>query len=186
METEEPQAPGQGPDRWMLRRPTAAQAARIAVPTLLGLAGFVAVAGAVASTGGTLAVTLPATAILAVLLASAGAAPFALPTLARMPWWKPAAGIIAAAVLLLVLHLAAGHVVLFTLPAAPVAVAGGALLLSTSLWGQFRRGPAPEPVIVPARELSSRPYAGTLLTVLANWILFLAAGAVTAGFLLNR
>ena len=178
--------PSSAPSSKPWHRPSAADAARIAVPTLLGLAGFSSVAGAVAATGGTMAVTLPALFTLAVLLAAAGTAPFLLHVMAGRPWWHPILAVLATALILLLLHLAAGHLVLFTLPAAPVALVGGALLLGTSLWGQFRKGPAPEPVIIPARELSSRPYGGTLLTVIVNWALFLAGGAATAWFLLNR
>ena len=74
---------------------------------------------------------------------------------------------------------------LFALPAVPTALLGGALLLSTSLWGQFRKGVTDDPVVEP---LSARPrssFGDTLFAVLGNWMLFLVAAAVAAWFLLR-
>lgn len=84
-----------------------------------------------------------------------------------------------------VLFLAAPQLVLFSLPALPLALGGGVVLLATSLWGQFRKGPAPEPVMLPRRDVPPRPFTSVLLVVAVNWLLFLAVGALCAWLLLG-
>ena len=162
-----------------------ALAAHLLVPILLGLLGFCAVAAAVASTGGALGITVSGLAVVLTLLAAAGATPRYLPAaLAGKPGRPLAvlAGVVAAHVLL---FWTAGTTVILTLPAFPVAAAGGGLLLATSLWSQFRRGPAAEE---PDRVMSAahRPFTHTLVLVLANWVFFAAAGMFSAWILLGR
>ena len=81
--------------------------------------------------------------------------------------------------------LLAGGVVLFTLPAVPLALLGGAVLLATSLWGQFRKGVTDQPVVEPLSAPPHPSFGLTLLEVLGNWMLFLAAAALSAWFLLR-
>ena len=160
-------------------------AAALIVPTLLGLSGFVAVAAAVTSEAATVAVTAPGLMLAFTALVVAGISPL----YARRPTWRslrrPALLLAACLLAEAALFLAASQLVLFSLPALPLALCGGAVLLATSLWGQFRRGPAPEPVLQPRSELPPRPFASTLLAVAVNWLLFLAAGALCAWLLLG-
>ena len=160
-------------------------AAVVIVPTLLGLLGFFAVAAAVTSEAATVSVTAPGLLLAFTALVVAGVSPL----YALNPTWRslrrPALLLAACLLVEAVLFLAAPQLVLFSLPALPLALGGGAVLLSTSLWGQFRKGPAPEPVLLPRREVPPQPYTSTLLVVAVNWLLFLAAGALCAWLLLG-
>lgn len=161
-------------------------AAHLLVPILLGLLGFSAVAAAVASTGGVLGITASGLAVVLTLLFAAGAAPRYLPLLFEGRAGRPLA--LAAAVVLLhfLLFWTVGGTVILTLPAFPVAAAGGGLLLATSLWSQFRRGPATEDPVRPPGAAVRRPFTHTLVLVLANWVFFAAAGMFSAWILLGR
>ncbi|MCC3272565.1 hypothetical protein MUK71_13465 [Arthrobacter zhangbolii] len=165
--------------------PHSGSAAALIVPTLLGLLGFVAVAAAVTSEAATVAVTAPGLMLAFTALVVAGISPLYLrrPTLRSLR--RPAILLAACLLVEAALFLAASHLVLFSLPALPLALCGGAVLLGTSLWGQFRKGPAPDPVLRPRSELPPRPFASTLLAVAVNWLLFLTAGAVCAWLLLG-
>ncbi|MGW9403413.1 hypothetical protein ACWGQ2_05510 [Arthrobacter sp. NPDC055585] len=160
-------------------------AVHLLVPILLGLLGFCAVAAAVASTGGVLGITASGLAVVLTLLLAAGAAPRFLPVALAGRAGRPLAllGVVVLAHLLL--YWTVGGAVILTLPAFPVAAAGGGLLLATSLWSQFRRGPAADE---PVRVTGSvrRPFTHTLVLVLANWVFFAAAGMFSAWILLGR
>ena len=161
-------------------------AAHLLVPILLGLLGFCAVAAAVASTGGTLGITVSGLAIVLTLLAAAGATPRYLPAaLAGRPG-RPLAVLAGVVVAHVLLFWTAGTTVILTLPAFPVAAAGGGLLLATSLWSQFRRGPASQDPAHVRSLHGHRPFAHTLALVLANWVFFAAAGMFSAWILLGR
>ncbi|MCC3278082.1 hypothetical protein LJ754_02770 [Arthrobacter sp. zg-Y40] len=166
-------------------RPAVRSAAVVIVPTLLGLLGFFAVAAAVTSDAATVNVTAPGLLLAFTALVVAGVSPL----YARNPTWRslrrPTLLLAACLVVEAVLLLAAPHLVLFSLPALPLALAGGTVLLGTSLWGQFRKGPAPEPVLLPHREMPPRPFTSTLLVVAVNWLLFLSVGALCAWLLLG-
>lgn len=170
-------------------RPAAAEAstpglaAHLLVPTLLGLLGFCAVAAAVASTGGTLGITVSGLAVVLTLLAAAGAAPRYLPVALAGKPGRPLAVLAGVVVAHFLLFWSVGGTVILTLPAFPVAAAGGGLLLATSLWSQFRRGPAKPGQAAGAVH---RPFAHTLVLVLANWVFFAAAGMFSAWILLGR
>ncbi|WP_186764191.1 hypothetical protein [Arthrobacter yangruifuii] len=159
--------------------------AAVVVPTLLGLLGFFAVAAAVTADAATVNVTVPGLLLALTALVAAGVSPlYAVhPTWAslRRPAFLLAICLLAEAGLLLF----APQLVLVSVPALPLALGGGVVLLATSLWGQFRKGPIPEPVILPRREAAARPFASTLLVVAVNWALFLAAGAFCAWLLLG-
>ena len=189
MGTPEPEGGRQGPGA-----PTGAppedrthqrSAAVVIVPTLLGLLGFFAVAAAVTSEAATVSVTAPGLLLAFTALVVAGVSPL----YALNPTWRslrrPALLLAACLLVEVILFLAAPQLVLFSLPALPLALGGGVVLLATSLWGQFRKGPAPEPVLLPRRDLPPRPYTSTLLVVAVNWLLFLAAGALCAWLLLG-
>ncbi|MER2136079.1 MAG: hypothetical protein ABS910_15525 [Arthrobacter sp.] len=159
-------------------------AAHLLVPILLGLLGFCAVAAAVASTGGVLGITASGLAVVLTLLLAAGAAPRFLPVLLAGKAGRPLIFVAAVVLLHFVLYWTVGGTVILTLPAFPVAAAGGGLLLTTSLWSQFRRGPAAEE---PAQANAvRRPFTHTLVLVLANWVFFAAAGMFSAWILLGR
>lgn len=160
-------------------------AVHLLVPILLGLLGFCAVAAAVASTGGVLGITVTGAAVVLTLLLGAGTAPRFLPVLLDGGAGRPLALLGVVVVLHFVLYWTVGGTVIITLPAFPVAAAGGGLLLATSLWSQFRRGPAADE---PVRVTGSvrRPFTHTLVLVLANWVFFAAAGMFSAWILLGR
>ena len=161
-------------------------AVHLLVPMLLGLLGFCAVAAAVASTGGVLGITASGLAVVLTLLLAAATAPRYLPALFAGRPGRPLAVAAAVVLLHLVLLWTVGGTVILTLPAFPVAAAGGGLLLATSLWSQFRRGPAAEePVRVPSAA-APRPFTHTLALVVANWVFFAAAGMFSAWILLGR
>ena len=162
--------------------------AQLLVPVLLGLLGFCAVAAAVSSTGGVLGITISAVAVVLTLLLAAGAAPYYVRFLLAESQLKPLAVLAVAAVFHLLLFATVGRDVLLTVPAVPVALAGGALLLATSLWSQFHRRPAPpaEPGSGPASAGAGRPFTHTLVLVAINWVFFAAAGMFSGWFLLGR
>ncbi|MBD8044460.1 hypothetical protein H9638_11650 [Arthrobacter sp. Sa2BUA2] len=167
-------------------RVSPALAAQLLVPALLGLLGFCAVAAAVASTGGVLGITVTGLAVVVTLLLAAGAAPFYVPFLLAGTWYKPLGVLATVAAFHLLLFATIGRSVLMTVSAVPVALAGGGLLLLTSLWSQFHHGPAAEPVIGPAMPEDARPFTHTLVLVTVNWVFFAAAGMFSAWFLLGR
>ena len=166
------------------REPRSAMAALL-VPTCLGLLGFFAVAAAVSSTGASVRVTLPGLLIVLTGLALAACAPLLLGLFVRGPFWRPVGGFMAVFTLQVLIGVFARDTVLFTLPAVTTALIGGLILLSTSLWGQFRKGSAPDPILEPTADLPQQSFGTTLLTVLGNWMLFLAAAAISAWFLLR-
>ncbi|MCC9144769.1 MULTISPECIES: hypothetical protein [unclassified Arthrobacter] len=157
----------------------------VIVPTLLGLLGFFAVAAAVTADAATVSVTVPGMLLALTALVVAGVSPL----YARNSTWlslrRPAVLLALCLLVEAALFLFAPQLVLFSLPALPLALGGGAVLLATSLWGQFRKGPAAEPVLLPLRESPPRPFTSTLLVVAVNWALFLAAGALCAWLLLG-
>ncbi|MCC3268349.1 hypothetical protein MUG94_14615 [Arthrobacter gengyunqii] len=159
--------------------------AALLVPTCLGLLGFFAVAAAVSSTDAAVDVTLPGLLLILTGLALAACAPWLLGFFIRGPVWRPAAGLMVVFTLQVLMAVLAKDTVLFTLPAVPTALIGGLVLLSTSLWGQFRKGAAPDPLVDPMAGPPSSSFGITLLEVLANWMLFLAAAAMAAWFLLR-
>ena len=175
-------APKSDPSR---RRVSRAALAALLVPTCLGLLGFFAVAAAVSSTESRVQVTLPGFLLVAAGLALAACAPLLRRLATRTTLRQCILG--AGAVLLALAGSAvlAGDLVLFSLPAVPTALIGGLVLLSTSLWGQFRKGAAADPILDPPARQAEQPFGTTLLTVLGNWLLFLAAAALTAGLLLQ-
>ena len=155
------------------------------VPTCLGLVSFLAVAAAVSSADASVEVTVPGflTALTALFLLAC--APLYLGFLLRGPLWR--AGLAGAAVfgLQVSVWLLAGNVVLFALPAVPTALVGGAVLLATSLWAQFSKRFSDDPVLEPLSGPGrSSSFGQTLLGVLGNWMLFLAAAVLSAWFLL--
>ncbi|WP_091602141.1 hypothetical protein [Arthrobacter koreensis] len=161
-------------------------AAHLLVPILLGLLGFCAIAAAVASTGGTLGITVSGLGVVLTLLAAAAATPRYLPVaLAGRPG-RPLAVLAGVALAHVLLYWTAGSTVILALPAFPVAAAGGGLLLATSLWSQFRRGPAGQDPVYTRGVQSRRPFAHTLAVVVANWVFFAAAGMFSAWILLGR
>lgn len=166
------------------RIPRAGMAALL-VPTCLGLLGFFAVAASVSASDGSVQVTLPGLLLVLTGLALAACAPLLLDVLVRSPVWRTAAAFAVVFALITAAGTLAGHLVLFTLPAVPTALIGGAVLLSTSLWGQFRKGTAPDPILEPLSAPPHRSFGLTLLEVLGNWMLFLAAAAIAAWFLLR-
>ncbi|WP_104160320.1 hypothetical protein [Arthrobacter sp. ZGTC212] len=159
--------------------------AALLVPTCLGLLGFFAVAAAVSSTDGSVQVTLPGLLIVLTGLALAACAPLLLGFFVRGPLWRPAAALMLVFTLQVLIGVLARDVVLFTLPALPTALTGGLVLLSTSLWGQFRKDTAPDPILEPMIAPPPSSFGLTLLGVLGNWMLFLAAAAMGAWFLLR-
>ena len=167
------------------RRSSRSAVAALVVPSCLGLLGFFAVAAAVSSTGSSVGVTLPGLLLVLAGLFLASCAPLLLRAAARGPRWRPATVLTAVVVLPAVAAATAPGMVLFTLPAVPTALSGGLILLSTSLWGQFRKGPAPDPILDPVLTPRHSSFATTLLVVLSHWMLFLAAAAVCAWFLLG-
>lgn len=167
------------------RRSRRSAVAALVVPTCLGLLGFFAVAAAVSSTGSSVEVTLPGLLLVLAGLFLAACAPLFLRSAARGPRWRPAAVPITVVVLLAAAMVTARGMVLFVLPAVPTALTGGLVLLSTALWGQFRRGPSPDPILEPAIDPRHPSFAATLLVVVSHWMLFLAAAAVSAWFLLG-
>ncbi|MCC3300357.1 hypothetical protein [Arthrobacter sp. zg-Y895] len=160
-------------------------AAVVIVPTLLGLLGFFAVSAAVTAEEATVSVTVPGLLLALTAMVVAGVSPL----YAVNPTWgslrRPAFLLAACLLMETVLFLFAPEVILFSLPALPLALCGGGVLLSTSLWGQFRKGPAPEPVLLPRHQVAARSFTSTLLVVAVNWALFLAAGALCAWLLLG-
>ena len=162
-----------------------ASAAVVIVPTLLGLLGFFAVSAAVTADEATVSVTAPGLLLALTAMVVAGVSPL----YAVNPTWRslrrPALLLTACLLVEAGLLLFAPQVILFSLPALPLALGGGGVLLATSLWGQFRKGPAPEPVLLPRHEATERPFTSTLLVVVVNWALFLAAGALCAWLLLG-
>lgn len=155
------------------------------VPSCLGLLGFFTVTAAVSASDAGVRVTLSGLVLPLTALVGTACAPLLMSFIVRRPMWLVALSGGAFFALQVGLGFLAGGIVLFTLPAVPLALAGGALLLSTSLWGQFRKGVTDDPVVEP---LSARPrstFGGTLFAVLGNWILFLVAAAVAAWFLLR-
>jgi len=182
---------GSGPSKSTRTRPGLAGtsapglAAHLLVPILLGLLGFCAVAAAVASTGGALGITVTGVAVVLTLLLAAGAAPRYLPVLFAGRAGRPLALIAVVILLHFLLYWTVGGTVVLTLPAFPVAAAGGGLLLATSLWSQFRRSPATKEPVRMADGLR-RPFTHTLVLVLANWVFFAAAGMFSAWILLGR
>lgn len=167
------------------RLPRRSAVAALVVPTCLGLLGFFAVAAAVSSTGSSVGVTLPGLLLVLSGLFLAARAPLLLRAAARSPWRRPAVVFTAVAVLLAVVTATARDMVLFTLPAVPTALTGGLVLLSTALWGQFRKGPTPDPILEPVISPRHASFTTTLLVVVSHWLLFLAAAAVSAWFLLG-
>jgi hypothetical protein len=164
---------------------TRSDLAALLVSSCLGLLGFFAVAAAVSSTDARVAVTLPGLLLVLTALALAACAPLLLGFLVRGSAWRAGisgAGVFAAQ---LALGLLARDVVLFTLPAVPIALIGGAVLLSTSLWGQFRKGAVDDPIPDPLSGPPHRSFGLTLVEVLGNWMLFLGAAAIAAWFLLR-
>ncbi|MBF4994036.1 hypothetical protein ITX31_07925 [Arthrobacter gandavensis] len=161
-------------------------AAHLLVPILLGLLGFCAVAAAVASTGGALGITVSGLGVVLTLLAAAAAAPRYLPVALEGRPGRPLAVLAGVALAHFLLFWTAGSTVFLTLPAFPVAAAGGCLLLATSLWSQFRRGPASDEPVRVTGAAARRPFAHTLVLVLANWVFFAAAGMFSAWILLGR
>ncbi|MCQ1955427.1 hypothetical protein NNX39_02760 [Arthrobacter sp. zg-Y826] len=160
-------------------------AAVVIVPTLLGLLGFFAVSAAVTADEATVSVTAPGLLLALTAMVVAGVSPL----YAVNPTWaslrRPALMLAACLLAETVLLLFAPQVILFSLPALPLALCGGGVLLATSLWGQFRKGPAPEPVLLPRHQAAARSFTSTLLVVVVNWALFLAAGALCAWLLLG-
>ena len=159
--------------------------AKLFVPTLFGLLGFFAVAAAVSSTDASVQVTLPGLLIMLTGLGLAACAPLLLNFMVRLSLWRFVAGFMAVFTLQVLLGVLAKDVVLFTLPAVPTALVGGLVLLSTSLWGQFRKGAADDPVLDPLSGPPPASFGLTVLEVLTNWMLFLAAAALSAWFLLR-
>ncbi|MCC9203932.1 hypothetical protein [Arthrobacter sp. zg-Y769] len=157
----------------------------VVVPTLLGLLGFFAVAAAVTADAATVNVTVPGLLLALTTLVVAGISPLYAANPARASLRRPAALLTLCLLVEAALFLFASQLVLFSVPALPLALGGGAVLLATSLWGQFRKGPVPEPVLLPRREAAARPFASTLLVVAVNWALFLAAAAFCAWLLLG-
>ncbi|MDK1359908.1 hypothetical protein QNO00_06460 [Arthrobacter sp. zg-Y1219] len=167
------------------RRMSRSAWAALMVPTCLGLLGFFAVAAAVSSAEASVHVTVPGFLIVLTALLLLACAPLYMGFLLRGPLWR--AGLAGAAVfgLQVAILLLAGDVVLFVLPAAPTALVGGAVLLATSLWGQFSKQSADDPVVEPVSGRPRSSFGHTLLGVLGNWLLFLNAAAVSAWFLLR-
>lgn len=159
--------------------------AALLVPSCLGLLAFFTVAAAVSSSDGSVEVTLPGFLLALTGVAGAACAPLLLGFVVRRPMWLVALAGGAFFSLQVALAVLAGNVVLFTLPAVPLALVGGAVLLATSLWGQFRKGVSDEPVVEPLSAPPPPSFGVTLLEVLGNWMLFLAAAALSAWFLLR-
>lgn len=159
--------------------------AALLVPTCLGMLGFFAVAAAVSSADASVRVTLPGLLLVLSGMALAACAPLLMGFLVRGPVWRAALAGAAVFVLQLVLAVLARDLVLFTLPAVPTALLGGAVLLATSLWGQFRRGATDDPIREPLSAAPHPSFGMTLLEVCGNWMLFLAAAALAAWFLLR-
>lgn len=159
--------------------------AKVLVPACLGMLGFFAVAAAVSSSDASIDITVSGFLLIVTALALAACAPALLTFILRRPMWQTVLAGGCFGVFQVLVALLAKDVVLFALPAVPTALLGGALLLSTSLWGQFRKGVTDDPVVEP---LSARPrssFGDTLFAVLGNWMLFLVAAAVAAWFLLR-
>ena len=159
--------------------------AALLVPTCLGLLGFSAVAAAVSSTDGSVQVTLPGLLIALTGLALAACAPLLLGFFVRGPMWRGAGSMMIIFTLQVLIGVLARDLVLFTLPALPTALTGGLILLSTSLWGQFRKGVTDDPIVEPMKTAPHPSFGMTVLEVLGNWMLFLAAAAMGAWFLLR-
>lgn len=166
------------------RQPRSAMAALL-VPTCLGLLGFFAVAAAVSSTDASVEVTVPGLLLVLTGLGLAASAPLLLGLFVRGPFWRPVVGFMVIFTLQVLLGVLAKDLVVFSLPAMPTALIGGLVLLSTSLWGQFRKGAAPDPILEPLTAPPHRSFGMTVLEVLGNWMLFLGAAATTAWFLLR-
>ena len=166
-------------------RTSPAALAALLVPTCLGLLGFFGVAAAVGSADASVEVTVSGFMLVLTALLVAACAPVLLGFIVRRPIWQAvlAGGTFGA--LQVLAALLAGDVVLFALPALPTALIGGMLLLATSLWGQFRKGPAADPILDPVTGPPHRPFGSTLLIVVSNWMLFLSAAAISAWFLLR-
>jgi len=104
---------------------------------------------------------------------------FNLRAVVRLKAWQ--GGMIGAAAfaLLVAAGLLLGETVVASLPALPIALGGGLLLLGTTLWGQFSRHQSPDPVVDPTaatdagKKGSSRRDAW--ISFLGNWCLVIGA-----------
>lgn len=166
-------------------KPSRSSLASLLVPTCLGLLGFFAVAAAVTSTEASVRVTLPGLLIVLTGLTLAACAPLLLVLIIRSSFWRFMGGFTAVFTLQILIGVFAKDTVLFSLPAVPTALIGGLILLSTSLWGQFRKGTAADPIVEPMTGPPPASFGMTLVAVVVNWMLFLAAAAVAAWFLLR-
>lgn len=159
--------------------------AALLVPSCLGMLGFFTVAAAVSSSDASVQVTLSGFLLILTGLAGAACAPILMGFIVRRPMWLVVLAGGTFGVLQVLIALLAKDVVLFTLPAVPLALLGGAVLLATSLWGQFRKGVTDDPIVDPMKTAPHSSFGLTLLEVLGNWMLFLAAAALAAWFLLR-
>ena len=159
--------------------------AALLVPTCLGLLGFSAVAAAVSSSDASVQVTLSGFLLAMTALAATACSPLLMNFILRRPMWQVVLAGGTYGALQVLLAVLAGGVVLFTLPAVPLALVGGAVLLATTLWGQFRKGVTDDPIVEPMKAAPHTSFGLTLLEVLGNWMLFLAAAALAAWFLLR-
>ena len=159
--------------------------AALLIPTCLGGLGFFAVAAAVSSTDAAVDVTLPGLILILSALIASACAPLLLTLILRATFWRFMGVFMAFFTLQVLVGVLAKDIVLFDLPAVPTALIGGLVLLSTSLWGQFRNGTGSDPVVDPVSGPPASSFGSTLLGVLGNWMLFLAAAAMAAWFLLR-
>ncbi len=79
-----------------------------------------------------------------------------------------------------------GQTVLFTVPALPVAIAAGILLVVPAIWNQVRHNLSDDPILEPGAEPDQRPSLGSrLFIVVTNWILvFYGAVSIVLVFVL--
>ena len=65
-----------------------------------------------------------------------------------------------------------GQAVLFTVPALPVAIGAGILLVVPAIWNQVRHNLSDDPILEPGAESDQRPSLGSrLFVVVTNWML---------------
>ena len=72
-----------------------------------------------------------------------------------------------------------GQAVLFTVPALPIAIGAGILLVGPSIWNQVRHNLSDDPILKPGAESDQRPSLGSrFFVVVTNWMLvFYGAGS---------
>ncbi|MDJ0377488.1 hypothetical protein [Cryobacterium sp. PH31-L1] len=77
-----------------------------------------------------------------------------------------------------------GQAVLFTVPALPIAIGAGILLIAPPIWNEVHHTLRPDPIVEPGAELDPRPSLKLRLSIITlNWMLvFYGAVSVVLTF----